>query len=175
MLSLYSETEIDAKMRAKSLKNFICAKKDGTILMGGIEGVTIFEMPNLLLKFDCYNALNLDTGGSTAMTFNGKYIKGPGRSIMDAFVVVKMTPEEIAGTRTVAVTVSPALPVDNTQESAQKMLRTLLSSIQTKSQGNATKKEQLLQDLKKRLTLLISRSKNKKQKAIYEAVLEKIQ
>jgi len=75
MLSLYGESEIDAKMRAKSLKNFICSKKDGTILMGGIENATVWDMPNLLLKFDCANALNLDTGGSTAMLHNGKYMK----------------------------------------------------------------------------------------------------
>jgi hypothetical protein len=31
----------------------------------------------------------LDAGGSSSMIYNSKYISGPGRNIMDAFIVVK--------------------------------------------------------------------------------------
>ena len=75
MLSLYHSTEIDAKMRAKSLKNFICSMADGTILMGGVQNITVFAMPNLLKKFSCQNAIALDSGGSTAMIYSGKYVR----------------------------------------------------------------------------------------------------
>ncbi|MDO8753849.1 MAG: phosphodiester glycosidase family protein [Anaerolineales bacterium] len=44
---------------------------------GHSEGATLVEMANLMLRFGAYNAMNLDGGGSTAMSmegFNGKAI-----------------------------------------------------------------------------------------------------
>ena len=100
MLSLYSDSEIDAKMRTKSLKNFICSKEDGTILMGWVENITIYDIPNLLLKYSCKNAINLDTGWSTAMIYNSKYIRWPGRNIMDAFVIVPVSKNTVTSEKT---------------------------------------------------------------------------
>lgn len=80
---------IDAKMKSKNLKNFICSSKDGNIIyMWWIENVTIYQVPGLLLKLGCYNAINLDSGWSTAMIYNNKYIRWPWRDIMDALIVI---------------------------------------------------------------------------------------
>ncbi|MDD5213289.1 MAG: phosphodiester glycosidase family protein [Candidatus Gracilibacteria bacterium] len=82
--------EISEKMKAKSLKNFICSTKDGnTIYMGNIQNPNIRQVPAILIKLGCYNAINLDAGGSSSMIYNSKYISGPGRNIMDAFIIVK--------------------------------------------------------------------------------------
>lgn len=40
-------------------------------------------------NFNCYNAIMLDAGGSTAIYFEGEKIAGPGRNVMDAFVVIE--------------------------------------------------------------------------------------
>ncbi|EKE28466.1 MAG: hypothetical protein ACD_3C00054G0006 [uncultured bacterium (gcode 4)] len=80
---------IDAKMKSKSLKNFICSTEDGnSIFMGWIEWVTIYQVPGILKKFGCHNAVNLDWGGSTAMIHNGKYIRWPWRDIMDSWIII---------------------------------------------------------------------------------------
>lgn len=46
-------------------------------------------MPDFIRRFGCIDAINLDNGGSLAMYNTGKYIVGPGRNIMDAFIIVK--------------------------------------------------------------------------------------
>lgn len=80
---------IDSKMKAKSLKNFICASADwNTIFLWWVENISIYDVPQIIKKIDCYNAINLDSGGSTSMIFNNKYIKWPGRNIMDAWIIV---------------------------------------------------------------------------------------
>ncbi len=82
--------EISEKMKAKSLKNFICSSKDwNTIYMWSIENPNIRAVPEILKKLGCYNAINLDAGGSSSMIYNNKYIHWPGRNIMDGFIVVK--------------------------------------------------------------------------------------
>lgn len=81
---------ISEKMKAKSIKNFICSSKDGnTVYMGSVENPNIRTLPSILIKLWCYNAINLDAGGSSAMIYNNKYLRWPGRNIMDAFIVVK--------------------------------------------------------------------------------------
>jgi len=85
---------------------------------------------------------------------------------MDALVVVKVA--EVT-TQTQQTTAASTL-----EEKAQKMLRQLSSTLDTQSKGVASARKRLTENLKKRLTLLISRSQNTQQKALYEAVLERI-
>ena len=56
--------------------------------------MNIYELPNYLKKnFDCYFALNLDAGYSSAMVYDGEVLERSNRRrIMDAFVV--LTKEE---------------------------------------------------------------------------------
>ena len=47
-------------------------------------------MPDYLkTTFNCYNAMNLDAGGSLGMVYKGTVKSKEGRKIMDAFVVVE--------------------------------------------------------------------------------------
>jgi exopolysaccharide biosynthesis protein len=71
-----SEAKIDAKMKAKGTKNFICYTADeSTVYMGQVMNKTIYEMPQYLKDtFGCHNAINLDAGGSLSLIYNGKYI-----------------------------------------------------------------------------------------------------
>ena len=73
----------------KWTKAFICSDKSGTVIkMGFVYNITLSQMPKYIKTyFKCRNALNLDWGGSLAMSYGTGYLR-QGRSIMDAFVVV---------------------------------------------------------------------------------------
>ena len=95
MLPAYENTGlIDAKMKASGVKNMICITDDEkTVYMGNIADITISEMPDYLQRnFGCAYALNLDSGGSLGMIYDGTTIRKPGRNIMDAFVVMETSP-----------------------------------------------------------------------------------
>ncbi|MDD3794016.1 MAG: phosphodiester glycosidase family protein [Candidatus Gracilibacteria bacterium] len=79
---------VDSKMTAKIDRNFICSDiTNRFIYTGYVSSISLLDLPDLLLKFGCYNALNLDAGGSSAMIYNGRYILGPARDIMDGVVI----------------------------------------------------------------------------------------
>jgi len=82
---------IDYKMKAKATKNFICSNKKGNkIFFGLVYGIDIDALANTLKIIWCYNAINLDAGYSTSFIYNGKYITGPKREILDwVFIVPK--------------------------------------------------------------------------------------
>jgi len=88
---LVDGSHIDAKMKQRSTKTFICNVDDHTVYMWQVFSKTIYEMPQYLIDtFSCYNAINLDAGGSLGMIYDGKTHNTPGRLIMDAFVVVEV-------------------------------------------------------------------------------------
>lgn len=91
---------IDAKMRTSGIKNMICITDDlTTVYMGNISDITIGEMPDFLRQnLGCFYALNLDSGGSLGMHYEGTNIRTPGRDIMDAFVVVETEPSDTTET-----------------------------------------------------------------------------
>ncbi len=89
-LAIY-ENDIDTKMETKGTKTFICANEAGEeIYMGSIDTIDIYALwPFLKEYFDCWYAINLDSGWSRAMIFNDRYVYGPWRNILDAFVIRK--------------------------------------------------------------------------------------
>lgn len=85
------ETYLDAKMKTRANKTFICSTKDNTtIYMWVIGGINLVEMPDYLSKnFDCRNAINLDAGESIGMIYSWFTLDQGNRTrIMDAFVVL---------------------------------------------------------------------------------------
>ena len=80
----------DLKQWATWNKAFICSTQDkSTIYMGYVDGVTFSSVADYIIQtFACDNAIQLDNGWSKAMIHNGSYIIGPGRAIMDAFVII---------------------------------------------------------------------------------------
>jgi len=82
---------IDSKMTGKSNRNFICSTEDGkTIYMGVVGLIGIRDMADYLKNnFDCYNALWLDAGASSAMIYDNRLLSQGSRTLItDAFVVV---------------------------------------------------------------------------------------
>ena len=65
-------TYLDAKMKAKANKTFICSTQDKkTVYMGVVGTINLVQMPAYLKKnFGCYNAINLDAGSSIGMVYS---------------------------------------------------------------------------------------------------------
>ncbi|HMT00964.1 MAG TPA: phosphodiester glycosidase family protein [Candidatus Absconditabacterales bacterium] len=80
----------DPKMTASMKRNFICTTADKkTVYVGFVGNFTLFDLPAYLQKsFDCARALSLDAGKSVALYHDEQYLLGPGRKVMDAFVIV---------------------------------------------------------------------------------------
>jgi len=80
---------VDNKMTWKGRRSFICSTQAwDKIYFGHVYNIWVDWMSLLLKDFGCYNALNLDAGYSTAFLYNGTYIAGPGRDILDEVFVV---------------------------------------------------------------------------------------
>lgn len=54
---------------------------NGKLILVSVGSATIQKMRELMLSLGCVDALNLDGGGSTAMYYNGTYIRSPGRQL----------------------------------------------------------------------------------------------
>jgi len=79
---------IDNKMKVKMSRNFICSDKEKKYIYSGyVYGIELLKLPELLLKFGCYNALNLDAWWSSSMIYNWRYIIWPWRNILDSIVI----------------------------------------------------------------------------------------
>ena len=77
----------DPKKGSKGNRSFV-ANKGNTVYIGVIRNVTVAEAALVLKAMGMEGALNLDSGGSTALWANGGYKAGPGRSIPNAILFV---------------------------------------------------------------------------------------
>lgn len=77
----------DPKKGSKGNRSFV-ANKGNTVYIGVVHGATVAEAAVALQALGMDNALNLDSGGSTAL-WSGGYKTGPGRNIPNAIVFVR--------------------------------------------------------------------------------------
>ena len=78
----------DPKQGSKGPRSFI-ASKGSTVYIGVVYNATVGEAAHALKSLGLDNALNLDSGGSTALWANGRYLAGPGRAIPNAILFVR--------------------------------------------------------------------------------------
>lgn len=78
----------DPKKGSRGSRSFIGAK-DNTVFIGVVRGATVAEVAHVLKAMGLQYALNLDSGGSTALVSGGKYIAGPGRATPFGIVLVR--------------------------------------------------------------------------------------
>jgi len=76
----------DPKKGSRGTRSFV-GSKGGTAYIGVVHNVTVAEMAHVLAALGLENALNLDSGGSTAL-WAGGYKAGPGRNIPNAILFV---------------------------------------------------------------------------------------
>ena len=64
-------------------------------------GMTLFELANFMKSIGCYNAMNLDGGGSTVMYINGRVVNSPnvkgGIALSNAITLNKVNQNETVG------------------------------------------------------------------------------
>ena len=77
----------DTKLSSTGNRVFI-ANKGSTVYIGVVRGVSVVGAAKVLVEMKMDNALNLDSGGSTAL-WSGGYKYGPGRDIPNAILFVK--------------------------------------------------------------------------------------
>lgn len=77
----------DPKKGTKGTKSFI-SNKGNTVYIGIAHSVTVAENAYVLKAMGMDNALNLDSGGSTALWYSG-YKAGPGRNIPNAILFIR--------------------------------------------------------------------------------------
>ncbi|MDO8452916.1 MAG: phosphodiester glycosidase family protein [bacterium] len=77
----------DAKQTSRGPRSFI-GNKGSTVYIGVVSSATVGESAKTLHTMGLENALNLDSGGSTAL-WSGGYKAGPGRAIPNAVLFVK--------------------------------------------------------------------------------------
>ena len=84
------ELNNDAKQKKAWNKSFICSNLDNSLItMGFVNGQTFSSMADYIIThFQCHNAILLDNWGTKAMIYDTRYVAGPGRNMMDAFVVI---------------------------------------------------------------------------------------
>lgn len=76
----------DPKQGSRGNRSFV-ANKGSTIYIGVVHGVTVAESARVMAALAMDNALNLDSGGSTAL-WSGGYRVGPGRDLPNAILFV---------------------------------------------------------------------------------------
>ncbi|KKQ30085.1 MAG: hypothetical protein US68_C0012G0024 [Candidatus Shapirobacteria bacterium GW2011_GWE1_38_10] len=85
--SLATGDSSDEKLAAAGNRAFI-ANKGSMVYIGVVRGVSVVGSARVLVEMGMDNALNLDSGGSTALWFGG-YKYGPGRDIPNAILLVR--------------------------------------------------------------------------------------
>ena len=78
----------DPKKGSRGSRSFIGAA-GSTVYIGVVRGATVAEVGHVLKAMGLENALNLDSGGSTALYLNGRYLAGPGRNTPYGIVFVR--------------------------------------------------------------------------------------
>ncbi len=77
----------DPKQGSKGARSFV-GNKGSTVYIGVVYNATVAEVAYVLKALSLENALNLDSGGSTALWYGG-YKAGPGRNIPNAILFVR--------------------------------------------------------------------------------------
>ncbi len=77
----------DPKQGSRGNRSFV-ANKGNTVYIGVAHGVTVAESARVLKAMGMENALNLDSGGSTAL-WSGGYKVGPGRDLPNVILFVR--------------------------------------------------------------------------------------
>ncbi len=77
----------DPKQGSKGARSFV-ANKGSTVYIGVVSNATVAESARVMKAMGMENALNLDSGGSTAL-WSGGYKVGPGRDLPNVILFVK--------------------------------------------------------------------------------------
>ncbi len=81
-----NQSGLSDKQKAKSTKVGIGIRSTNNIMVVIASNVNMQEFAYVFKSLGAIGALNLDTGGSTALYYNGRYLAGPGRNLPNAII-----------------------------------------------------------------------------------------
>lgn len=84
-----NQSGLSDKQKVKNTKIGIGVRGTNIIMVVAAQNVNMHEFAHVFKSLGATGALNLDTGGSAAMYYNGRYVLGPGRAIPNAVVFVR--------------------------------------------------------------------------------------
>ena len=84
-----NQSGLSDKQKSVGTKVGIGLKNSKSVIVVVASSVNMQQFAYVFKALGAQSALNLDTGGSTAMFYNGKYIFGPGRSIPNAIIFAR--------------------------------------------------------------------------------------
>lgn len=74
--------------RTKGPRGFV-GVKSGVLYIGVVHSADLGDAAATLATLGIESALNLDSGGSSALYYNGKYVVGPGRNLPNAIILTR--------------------------------------------------------------------------------------
>ena len=84
-----NQSGLSAKQKAKNTKVGIGTRGGANVLVVVAYGVNMVDFAHVFKALGATGALNLDSGGSTALYYNGRYVLGPGRALPNAIVFAR--------------------------------------------------------------------------------------
>lgn len=84
-----NQSGLSDKQKSKGTKMGIGTRNTGNILVVMAYNVNMQEFAHVFKSLGATGALNLDTGGSTALMYGGSYIAGPGRGLPNAIIFTR--------------------------------------------------------------------------------------
>ncbi len=84
-----SQSGLSDKQKAVGLKMGIGIISEKRVIIVGANSVNMQQFAYVFKALGARSALNLDTGGSTALYYNGRYYLGPGRNLPNAIIFAR--------------------------------------------------------------------------------------
>jgi len=81
-----NQSGLSDKQKAKGTKVGLGVSSNRNIMVVIAQNINMQEFAHVFKSLGAKGALNLDTGGSTALYYNGSYIFGPGRNLPNAII-----------------------------------------------------------------------------------------
>lgn len=79
----------DSITKESERRSFVGETKDQQIVIGSTDRAKLSELATMVQKMGLYNAMSLDSGGSSGLVYHGKYMATPSRAVSNALVIVK--------------------------------------------------------------------------------------
>jgi hypothetical protein len=84
-----NQSGLSDKQRMVGTKVGIGMRDSKNVMIVVARGVNMQQFAYVFKSLGATGALNLDTGGSTALYYNGKYLMGPGRALPNAIIFAR--------------------------------------------------------------------------------------
>jgi exopolysaccharide biosynthesis protein len=83
------DDHLDSNQKTAKVQRAALGLKGQTFYVVVIQSATVYDLAYVMQELGVDNAMNIDGGGSTAMTYKGIMRRGPGRDVPNALIFVE--------------------------------------------------------------------------------------